>query len=202
LALPIGIARADDDHDNDGKFQVVPRVFDPADTDLVQSTWLSGTGCPTGARYAKATAANNFNPTKPTGTFTDPACPTGDPKDKENEGLLLVKTGPTDNNAAGIADIKGLPKNLVLTELGYDIRKPGVNQSDPRGSHCGAGALQHHDNDRLLLSRLQLTAADYRRPGHRLAAAALGRLGSSDGFCEQRGSYTGHWDAEAARDRL
>jgi hypothetical protein len=33
-----------------------------------------------------------------------------------------------------------LPKNLLLTELGYDIRKPGANQNDPRGSHCGAGA--------------------------------------------------------------
>jgi hypothetical protein len=138
LTLPLSAARADDD--NDGKFQVVPKVFDPAETDLVQSTWLGGTGCPTAARYAQATAANNFNPTKATGTFTDPACLTGDPKDKENEGLLLVKTGPTDNNAAALAEIKGLPKNLVLTELGYDIRKPGANQTDPRGSHCGAGA--------------------------------------------------------------
>jgi hypothetical protein len=134
LALPMAVARADDDHDNDGKFQVIPRVFDPADTDLVQSTWLSGTGCPTNA----GTSSNGGK--KPDGTFTDPACPTGDPKDKDNQGLLLVKTGPTANFAAAVAEFKGLPKRLVLTELGYDIRKPGLNQNDPRGSHCGAGA--------------------------------------------------------------
>jgi len=133
LALPIGVARADDDHSNDGKFQVIPRVFDPADTDLVQSTWLGGIGCPTLANVA------DYPATKPTNTYADPGCPTGDPKDKENQGLLLVKTGPTQNNAAAVAEIKGLPRNLKLTELGYDIRKPD-NTADPRGSHCGAGA--------------------------------------------------------------
>jgi hypothetical protein len=134
--LPASAARADSDKD---KFQVVPFVFDPAETDLAQSKWLDGIGCPTRARYAQATAANNFNPTKPTGTYTDPACPTGDQNDRENEGLLLAKTGPTDNNAAGGAELKGLPRNLKLTELGYDIRKP-LDFADPRGSHCGAGA--------------------------------------------------------------
>ena len=132
LTLPISAARSD--NDNDGKFQVVPKVFDPAETDLVQSTWLGGTGCPTNA----STSSNGAK--KPDGIFTDPACLTGDPKDKQNEGLLLVKTGPTSNFAAAVAEIKGLPKNLMLTELGYDIRKPGANQNDPRGSHCGAGA--------------------------------------------------------------
>jgi hypothetical protein len=68
--------------------------------------------------------------TKPTGTFSDPACPTGDAKDKQNEGLLLVKTGPTGNNAAADANINGLPKNTVLSELGYDLRKP-VSATDP-----------------------------------------------------------------------
>ena len=28
----------------------------------------------------------------------------------------------------------------MLTELGYDLRKPGADQNDVRGSHCGAGA--------------------------------------------------------------
>ena len=132
LLSPVTAVRADDD---DGKFQVVPGVFDPADTDLVQSTWLSGIGCPTNA----GTSSNGAK--KPDGTFTDPACAAGgDPKDKDNEGLLLVKTGPTPNVASAFALIKGLPKNLTLTELGYDIRKPGADQTDPRGSHCGAGA--------------------------------------------------------------
>jgi hypothetical protein len=127
--LPLSAPRADDD-----KFQVVPFAFDPADTDLVQSAWLGGIGCPT---TADTTSTGDK---KPNGSFTDPACPTGDPKDKKVEGLLLAKTGPTANVAAAGADLKGLPKNLVLTELGYDIRKPGANVSDPRGSHCGAGA--------------------------------------------------------------
>ena len=135
LMLPIAVARADDDRDNDGKFQVIPRVFDPADTDLVQATWLAGTGCPTAA---STSATGSKKPDGP--PFTDPACTTGDPKDKDNQGLLLVKTGPTANFAAAVAELKGLPKRLVLTELGYDIRKPGLIQNDPRGSHCGAGA--------------------------------------------------------------
>jgi hypothetical protein len=54
--------------------------------------------------------------------------------------LLLVKTGPTANNAAAGAELKGLTKGLLLTELGYDIRKPGPSTLDDRGSHCGAGA--------------------------------------------------------------
>jgi len=131
--LPMSALRADDDNDK-GKFQVVPFVFDPADTDLVQSTWLSGIGCPTAANVA------TYPATKPSGTYTDPGCPTGDNKDKDVEGLLLAKTGPTSNNASAGAKLEGLSKKLVLTELGYDIRKPGLNQNDVRGSHCRAGA--------------------------------------------------------------
>src|SRR5437763_6729674 len=130
LALPIPAARADDD---DGKFQVVPGVFNPADPDLGQSTWLSGIGCPTNAGIS--TTGGN----KPDSSLTQPACATGDLKDKSNEGLLLVKTGPTANFAAAGATLNGLPRNLKLTELGYDIRKP-ADFTDPRGSHCGAGA--------------------------------------------------------------
>ena len=128
--MPISAPRADND---DGKFQVVPGVFDPASTDLVQSTWLSGIGCPTNAGLSTTGGK------KPDTAYTDPACPTGDPKDMDNEGLLLVKTGPTPNVAAAGATLEGLPQNLKLTELGYDIRKPD-NTADPRGSHCGAGA--------------------------------------------------------------
>ena len=113
-------------------FQVHPGTYDPANTDLVASLWVKGAGCPTGAVVAIGV------PT-PTGPYTDPACLTGDPKDNAVEGLLLVKTGPTSNYAAAVATITGLPKNLTLTELGYDIRKP-VSADDARGSHCGAGA--------------------------------------------------------------
>src|SRR5207253_3797854 len=102
-----------------------PTEFDPAHTQLVQAAWLEGIGCPTEATLSDGT------------TYTDPACATGDGRDSKNEGLLLAKTGPTPNVASAIAvlhDVKG-----PVTELGYDIRKPGVTD-DPRGSHCGAGA--------------------------------------------------------------
>jgi hypothetical protein len=108
------------------------REFDPAKTFLVQSQWLDGIGCPTGADVA------TFPATSPTGTYTDPACTTGDSKDTRNEGLLLAKTGPTTNNASAVADLKGV-QGTELSVLGYDIRKP-VSTNDPRGSHCGAGA--------------------------------------------------------------
>jgi hypothetical protein len=128
LALSPTAPRADN-----GDFQVVPGVFDPANTDLVQAAWLSGIGCPTNAGISTTGGKT------PDTSYTDPACATGDPKDKDVEGLLLAKTGPTTNVAAAGAVLKGLPNFLRLTELGYDIRKP-VDFSDPRGSHCGAGA--------------------------------------------------------------
>jgi hypothetical protein len=115
-ALAFG-ASADDD--NDARLRsVTPIVFDPFDTDLVASRWVPGAGCPTAATLSDGT------------TFADPACPTGDRRDKHNEGLLLVKTGPTPNVASAVAELKGV-KGTILTELGYDIRT---------NSHCGAGA--------------------------------------------------------------
>ena len=101
-----------------------PFEFDPANSRLVQSTWLPGIGCPTGARTSD-------------GTYTDPACPTGDRRDRQNEGLLLVKTGPTANNASAGVVLRNVPS--TVTELGYDIRKL-ASSLDLRGSHCGGGA--------------------------------------------------------------
>ena len=111
-------------------FQVKPATFDPAKTFLVQSTWLEGIGCPTGARFS--TDGTTTTP------YTDAACPTGDVSDTHNQGLLLVKTGPTANFASATAQLTGVT-GTALTELGYDIRKP-ASAADPRGSHCGAGA--------------------------------------------------------------
>src|SRR5262249_14964928 len=88
--------------------QVDPFTFDPKDTDLVAARWIHGIGCPPG----------------------DAGCPTGDRSDKDNAGLLLVKTGATANDAAAGAELKNV-SGITLTELGYDIRS---------GSHCGAGA--------------------------------------------------------------
>jgi len=115
--------------------QVKPAVFDPANSNLVQSGWLSGIGCPT-SQDIQAFLPPNFDTTG-TVTYMDTGCPTGDARDNSNEGLLLAKTGPTNNNAAGTARLKDVPS--TVTELGYDIRKGGAPAS-PIGSHCGAGA--------------------------------------------------------------
>ncbi len=108
--------------------------FDPLRTHLVQGTWVNGIGCPTNARTA--TFAGDDLVDGP--AYTDPACPTGDSGDRQVRGLLLAKTGPTSNVAAAVAEVKGV-RGKTLTEFGYDIRKAG-GASDPRGSHCGAGA--------------------------------------------------------------
>src|ERR1700730_12744705 len=94
--------------------QVRPANYDPAHTFLVQSTWLSGIGCPTNPSISLDGV------TAVPGT-SDPACTTGDARDKHNSGLLLVKTGPTGNYAAATARLTGAPSHV--TELGYDIRK-------------------------------------------------------------------------------
>src|SRR5947207_476159 len=115
----------------DSKFnQVKPGEFDPAKSILVQAAWLNGTGCPTSQQIQQYKAVPPYR--LEIVIYQDPGCPTGDSKDKKNEGLLLVKTGPTANNAAAGAELKGV-KGMTLTELGYDIRKPGA-AVDPRGS--------------------------------------------------------------------
>src|SRR5258705_13914014 len=122
-------------------FNVAPFEFDPAKSGLVSSGWRNGIGCPTAATVSVDDPATpDFDPQP--APFADPGCPTGDDKDgKKNEGLMLVKTGPTANNASAGADLKGV-KGTVLTELGYDLRKPGPlgGAAGPSGSHCGAGA--------------------------------------------------------------
>jgi hypothetical protein len=125
--------------DPPGSFKAVkPNQFDPAKTYLVQSAWLHGTGCPTAATTEEFVPPF-FTTTQP-GSYTDGACTTGDPGDARNEGLLMFKTGPTNNNASAVAELINV-KGMTLTELGYDIRKPGAGtQAGPQGSHCGAGA--------------------------------------------------------------
>ena len=115
------------------KFTVTANEFDPAHTFLVQAQWLDGIGCPTNAGWSADGSTI-------TAHYTDAACATGDSSDSHNQGLLLAKTGPTANFAAAQANITGV-KGITLTELGYDIRKPGADtRAGARGSHCGAGA--------------------------------------------------------------
>ena len=124
--------------DPPGSFHhVQPADFDPAKTNLVQSAWLNGIGCPTDAFTATPNA--DFTGVSGTVPYTDTACPNGDLNDQHNEGLLLVKTGPTSNFAAATAELTNV-KGITLTELGYDIRKSGGTGASALGSHCGAGA--------------------------------------------------------------
>ena len=65
---------------------------------------------------------------------------------EDGREILLVKTGPTVTNfASATADLINV-KGLTLTELGYDIRKPGpLGSTSPIGSHCGAGAPRFNE---------------------------------------------------------
>jgi hypothetical protein len=136
---------------NSLNFKVVPFDFDPYRTHLVEAEWEDGIGCPTNATTRPFVEAppgsGNFVVGPPT-PYTDTACPwPSDQHDRRNFGLLLVKTGPTNNDASAGATLNGI-RGTTLTELGYDIRKPGNGTGldapgdnlDPRGSHCGAGA--------------------------------------------------------------
>jgi len=120
-----------------GFHTVKPQEFDPGKTNLVQAAWLNGIGCPTNATVVMPNAT--FTGVGSTAPYTDMACPSGDPNDQHNEGLLLVKTGLTANFAAAVAELTNV-KSITLTELGYDIRKSGGSGGSPLGSHCGAGA--------------------------------------------------------------
>lgn len=124
--------------DPPGNFKaVIPGQFDPAKTYMVQSAWLNGLGCPNGFI---AIPNADFTAVDHTAAYNDPACAIGDSSDQRNEGLILSKVGPTNNFASAVAQLINV-KGMTLTELGYDIRKPGPGTSlGPQGSHCGAGA--------------------------------------------------------------
>ena len=111
---------------------VKPTEFDPAKTHLVHASWQDGIGCPTNA----GTSSDGVNQD---GTYSDPACTTGDAQDKQNEGLILAKTGPSANFASAFVELKDV-KGITLNELGYDIRKAGPTVNDDRGSHCDNGS--------------------------------------------------------------
>src|SRR5438874_2010249 len=101
LFFPIRNALADDD------IEVIPFEFDPHATHLVAALWKEGIGCPTNAKVVPF-APPDFTMLGPPVTFSDTACPTGDPDDRRVEGLLLAKTGPTNNDASAGAVISGV----------------------------------------------------------------------------------------------
>ena len=158
--------------------------FDPQKTFLVEGQWLSGIGCPTAAKTAACDPTDpNCNKTVPGPAYTDPACPTGDAKDKRNEGLLLAKTGPTPNVAAAVGELKHV-KGIVLTELGYDIRKAGPAVSDDRGSHCGAGAPRFNveTTTGFFFVGCNSPAPDTQAPGDGFIRLRWGTGGTVQGF--------------------
>jgi len=108
--------------------EVAPWEYDPFNGSLVEADWINHIGCPFNAEVN----------TPAPGTYTDPGCPTQFRADPNVQGLLLAKTGPTANIAAAGAELKGV-RGIVITSIGYDIRKFGGFAS-PLGSHCGAGA--------------------------------------------------------------
>jgi hypothetical protein len=147
--------------------EVKPHEFDPGHTILVQAEWSGATGCPTNAKIAIPNSS--FTGVAGFSSYSDPACMNGDPKDDENDGLVLVKTGPTSNFAAAIAELKGV-KGITLTELGYDIRKPGVGtghigEFDLSGSHCGAGAPRFNIQTTTGFFFIGCNSADMQIPG-------------------------------------
>ena len=108
--------------------EVAPWEYDPFNGSLVESDWINHIGCPYQAEVN----------TPAPGTYTDPACSTQYRADPNVQGLLLAKTGPTANIASAGAELKGV-RDIVITSIGYDIRKFG-GYASPLGSHCGAGA--------------------------------------------------------------
>jgi hypothetical protein len=127
-ALAIAFAIAGYGDNGKTNFNVNPLTFDPAKTNMVSANWLGGLGCVTQG-HVQVFLPPDFTTTQ-IQPFADATCPTGDSQDTQNEGLLLAKTGPTNNNAAAGAKIDGI-NNFVITELGWDVRN---------GTHCGAGA--------------------------------------------------------------
>ena len=148
---------------------------------------MKGIGCPTNAQVV-------IYPSNPQ-TYTDAACPTGDNKDHTNQGLLLSKTGPTANFAAGEADFTNVT-GLSLTEVGYDLRS---------ASHCGSGAprfdiVTQDMTDHFIgcnsppptvLSSSPRPAAPAVEPGRRLPTHSAHRYGECHGHHLGRGP--GHW---------
>ena len=113
---------------------VNPWEYDPYFGSLVEADWVNHIGCPTGAAINTYDANGNVV----AGTFTAGGCPTQYRADRNVQGLMLAKTGPTANLASAGASLRGM-QGGPLTEIGYDIRKQGGFAS-PYGSHCGAGA--------------------------------------------------------------
>jgi hypothetical protein len=116
--------------------------FVVGDPTLVAAEWRRGTGCPTNLSAPFACFASS------------------DPADLDNTGLFLVKTGPTTLDPT--IDMTGYPSTVSgelppyagvelqgvaggsvadLTEIGFDLRKPGSNSFfNVAGSHCGLRA--------------------------------------------------------------
>jgi hypothetical protein len=108
-----------------------PAEYDPVHSTLVNAAWLEGSGCPSNAIIT----TDGVSPT----LYPAANCAGGDASDTRNEGLVFVKSGPTANYAEPFVELK-VSKDAPVTEVGYDLRKPGADTSDVRGSQCSADA--------------------------------------------------------------
>jgi hypothetical protein len=132
LATVVALAAAAAAYAATGHFRAArPAEYDPAHSELVNAAWVNGAGCPSNATIS----------TDGTSSTPYPAanCAGGDTGDQHNEGLLFVKSGPTANYAEPYVELKDLT-GATLSEVGYDLRKPGANTGDSRGSQCSAEA--------------------------------------------------------------
>ena len=108
-----------------------PAEYDPVHSRLVNASWLEGAGCP-----SNATITTDGSTSTP---YPAANCAGGDTGDQHNEGLVFVKSGPTANYAEPYVELVDLA-GATLSEVGYDLRKPGTDTGDARGSQCGAEA--------------------------------------------------------------
>src|SRR5439155_1327089 len=143
VVLSTGVAFAD------GKIEVKPKEFDPGKTFLVQADWLDGIGCPTSAHIAVPNA--DFTGVAGTAPYSDAGCPTGDTSDRHNQGLLLVKTGPTNNFPSATAALKDVKGTLVgnheaNNDNGEDKGNGNGDHKDKKG-HKGDPDNDKNDQD-------------------------------------------------------
>ena len=122
--------------------QVSAREFDPAHSHLVQAEWLSGIGCPTGVK-AQVFQPPDFTTTAEE-TVTDPACTTGDPRDRSLRCRLAVTKSGTAWGPTTYA--------RVLCAYLHDSA-PGIWFRSP-GGRCPPAA------DRRLTPRRAIASAD------------------------------------------
>jgi hypothetical protein len=120
--------------------RAIPFVFDPGDTELAQSGWIEGIGCPTDATTFDGTSST---------PYTDPACETGDRRDDSNEGPLMAF-----NAAGALVDITAVHvrRLSIVFDEGQDTGPDNfglavLDNIDVNGKLVGQGRGTDDDDD-------------------------------------------------------